>query len=188
MALQKVPTDMIEDAAVTAAKLAASLDLSGKTLTLPAANRGTIVQVVNTQTGAVATGSDTIPFDDTIPQQSSEGDEYMTLSITPTSAANKLKIDVTFIFAVSALAAVCVALFQDSTENALAVATTRVEAAGVMATITFSHYMTAGTASATTFKVKAGPSTGTLSFNGSAGTRRWGGTCASSITITEIRV
>ena len=148
--------------------------------------RSRIVQVVNTQTGAVATGSTVIPFDDTIPQNT-EGDEYMTRAITPTSASNLLKIEVVFNCAVSALAQVCVALFQDSTANALATMTpSRVEAAGVQTSCCFIHYMTAGTTSATTFKVRAGPSTGTLTFNGSGGTRRWGGTMASSITITEI--
>lgn len=147
-----------------------------------------IIQVVNTQTGAVATGSTTIPFDDTIPQNT-EGDEYMTLAITPTSATNKLKIDVTFNCAVSALAQVCVALFQDSTANAVAAMTpSRIEAAGVQTSCTFSHYMTAGTTSATTFKVRAGPTSGTLTFNGSAGSRLFGGVMASSITITEIKV
>ena len=184
----KVSGDIIGDGEITATHLASTLDLSGKTLTLPAANQSRIIQVVHTQTGAVATGSDVIPFDDTIPQQSSEGDEYMTLAITPTSATSKLLIEVVFNCAVSALAQVCVALFQDSTENALATMTPgRIEAAGVQTSCSFKHYMVAGTTSETTFKVKAGPSTGTLTFNGSGGTRRWGGTMASSITITEIR-
>lgn len=145
-------------------------------------------QVVNTQTGAVATGSTTIPFDDTIPQNT-EGDEYMTLAVTPGNVNNKLRIDVVFTCAVSALASVAVALFQDSNANAIAVSTpARVEAAGVMVTAAFTHYMTAGTVSATTFKVRAGPSAGTLTFNGSGGARRFGGVMASSITITEIVV
>ena len=54
---------------------------------------GGVVQVVNTTTGAVATGTTTMPQDDTIPQNT-EGDEYMTLAITPKDATNKLKIDV----------------------------------------------------------------------------------------------
>jgi hypothetical protein len=173
---------------VTANMLSDTLDLSGKTVTLPTTNRSTVVQIVNTQTGAVATGSTTVPFDDTIPQNT-EGDEYMTLAITPTSATNKLKIEVVFHCAVSALANVVVALFQDSTANALAaVLTSRVEAAAAPGVVTFTHYMTAGTTSATTFKVRAGPTAGTLTFNGGSGTRRFGGVMASSITITEIKV
>lgn len=42
---------------------------------------GDVVQVVNTQTGAVSTGTTVIQNDDTIPQIG-EGDEYMTLAET----------------------------------------------------------------------------------------------------------
>lgn len=169
---------------ITATMLAATLDLSSKTVSLPATAQK-VRQVVHTQEGDVATGTAVIPFDDTIPQNT-EGVEYMTLAITPTNAASTLKIEVVFNFAVSALAQVAVALFQDSTAAALAAMTgSRVEAAGVQAICVFTHYMTAGTTSATTFKVRAGSSTGTLTFNGSAGARRFGGVMASSITITE---
>jgi hypothetical protein len=48
------------------------------------------------------------------------------------------------------------------------------------------HYMTAGTTSATTFKVRGGVNAGTLTFNGEVGARLFGGVCASSITVTEI--
>lgn len=185
IAANAVGTAEIADGTVAAGDLAATLDLSSKTLTLPA-GATKIRQVVNTQTGAVATGSTTIPFDDTIPQNT-EGDQYMTLSITPTSATSKLRIDVVFNCAASALAQVVVALFQDSTANALAAITaSRIEAAGVQTTTTLTHYMTAGTTSATTFKVRAGPSSGTLTFNGSGGVRRFGGVTVSSMTITEI--
>lgn len=176
----KIPANLLED----------TLDLSSKTLTLPVngSRAGDIVQIVNTQTGAVATGSTTIPFDDTIPQNT-EGEEYMSLAITPKSATNKLKIDVVLNCACSSLAQIVVALFQDSTANALAAMTpSRIEAAGVQSSCSFSHYMAAGTTSATTFKVRAGPSSGTMTFNGSGGARRFGGVMASSITITEIKV
>lgn len=149
---------------------------------------GFVVQVVNTQTGAMATGTTVIPSDDTIPQNT-EGDEYMTLAITPKAATNKLRIDVVFFGTVSVAGHLLVALFQDATANALAATEARVEAGGSMATVSFTYYMTAGTTSATTFKVRAGPSTaGTTTFNGTAGARRMGGVGASSITITEIKV
>ena len=50
-----------------------------------------LVQVVNTETGAVATGTTNAVADNTIPQNT-EGDEYMTLAITPTNTNNKLLI------------------------------------------------------------------------------------------------
>jgi len=152
---------------------------------------GASVQVVNTQTGAVATGTTTMPNDDSIPQKT-EGDEYMTLAITPTSATNILKIDVVFFgnedSNVSNVATV--ALFQDDTVGALAagqfgLTQNQSQAYGV----SFTYWMTAGTTSATTFKVRAGMNSGgTFRMNGGYGSRQLGGVLMSSITITEIKV
>lgn len=146
---------------------------------------GRIVQVVNTITGAVATGTTVIPFDDTIPQ-SGEGDQYMTLAITPTNSGNKLKIDVVVVGAGSVNSYNYAALFQDSTADALAAVATEIATGGDISTVKFTHYMSAGTTSATTFKVRAGSGAGTYTFNGVASGRIFGGIMASSITITEI--
>lgn len=147
---------------------------------------GNVIQVVNYQTGAVATGTTTIPADDTIPQNT-EGTEFMTLAITPTSASNKLLIQVSFVASYSVTAGIQVVLFQDSTANGLAQHGSYASSVGSLVSITFSHYMTAGTTSATTFKVRAGAgAAGTITFNGSSGARFYGGALASSIIITEI--
>jgi hypothetical protein len=146
-----------------------------------------IVQVVNTQTGASTTGSTAIPDDNSIPQNT-EGDEYMTLAVTPTSATNKLRIDVVCLLANSGGSAVRAALFQDSTADALAAGRNAGNTAGAMVQVSFTHYMTAGTTSSTTFKVRGGGDGGTTTFNGSGGTRLFGGVAASSITITEVTV
>ena len=151
---------------------------------------GRIVQTVNTQTGAVDTGTTTMPQDDTIPQNT-EGDEYMTLAITPSNASNKLKIDVVWHGSSGASSGIMVAgLFQDTTANALAAGSGGThQSANDMQHIYFSHFMTAGTTSATTFKVRVGfSSAGTTTFNGSGSGRRLGGVFASSITIQEIEV
>ena len=147
---------------------------------------GAVIQVVNTQTGAVNTGSTIFPIDNTTPQNT-EGDEYMTLAITPRNTSNKLKIEVTFMGSISGAGTWGVGLFQDSTANALAAALAQGATSGERLTVTFIHYMTAGTVSATTFKVRAGPGTGgTTTFNGATGTQIFNGLAASSITITEI--
>jgi hypothetical protein len=150
---------------------------------------GDVIQVVNTQTGAMATGSTIIPWDNTIPQNS-EGDQYMSLAITPTSATNVLLIQVVGNFANSAAAASTImALFQDTGVNALAVAWARSQGANDANEMEISYYMVAGTINSTTFKVRAGPEgAATLTFNGQAGTAFLGGTLMSSITITEIKV
>ena len=147
---------------------------------------GSVLQVVNITTGAVATGTATIPQDDTIPQNT-EGTEFMTLSITPTSATSRLRIDVVVNGAGSATNSWIVALFQDSTANALAAISYNIAANNVAETAAFTYYMTAGTTSSTTFKVRGGLiSAGTYTFNGQSSSRLLGGVMASSITITEI--
>lgn len=152
------------------------------TVQTPMLGTGAVLQVVNFQTGTGATGTGIIPYDNTIPQIT-EGNEYMTLAITPKFATSKLKIDVVFIAAnsLSNTNGFTVALFQDSTANALATGITTI-GNNQFSTFCFTHYMTAGTTSSTTFRVRAGSGTGTTTFNGSV----MGGTLASSITITEI--
>lgn len=148
---------------------------------------GSVIQVVNYQTGAVSTGTTTIPQDDSIPQNT-EGDEYMSLAITPTNASNKLLINVVCVAANSNGGLQIVALFQDSTANAIAATGDEGTNTGLVRPVTLNHYMTAGTTSATTFKVRCGfPSAGTTTFNGEGGSRLFGGVCSSSITITEIK-
>jgi hypothetical protein len=152
----------------------------------PAGASGKLVQVVNTETGTVATGTTQIPIDNTIPQNT-EGDQYMTLAITPTSATNKLKIDVVFFGASTGGTWTTVAIFQDTTANAIAAFSNFQTIANGACNSAFSHFMTAGTTSATTFKVRAGPhQAATTTFNGNSGTQLLGGVMASSITISEI--
>jgi hypothetical protein len=147
-----------------------------------------VVQLVNVTDGALNTGSTFIPKDDTIPQIT-EGDEYMTLAITPKAATNKLKIDVVFNGSMTASGRLLVALFQDSTANALAVGGNYVptDMTNGIRPVVFTHYMLAGTTSATTFKVRAGGQAGAVTFNGESAARILGGILSSSITITEIR-
>jgi len=146
------------------------------------------IQTVNVTDGAFASGATVIPVDDTKPQNT-EGVEFMTLAITPTSATNKLKIEVVFNGAPSANNAVTVALFQDSTADALAAALKYYPTNNVIDNCKFTHYMDAGTTSSTTFKVRAGcNSSGTVYFNGASSGRKFGDVMASSITISEIRV
>ena len=147
---------------------------------------GKVVQVVNFQTGAVATGTTVIPFDDTIPQIT-EGDQYMTLAITPTNASNILLISVN-------ISAVCNntdvfstgALFVDTTANALHALTSHagVNQARQMHLI---HRVVAGTTSELTFRYRqGGDAASTTTFNGRAGGRLFGDIPKSSITITEL--
>ena len=150
-------------------------------------NSGAIRQIVYTETGAVATGTTGIPPDDTIPQNT-EGDQYMSLAITPKDSASTLTIDIQGIFAASSATSLWGALFQDSTASALASSGIEMTEIGRPKILTLTHTMTAGTTSATTFKFRVGKSAGdagTITFNGSGGTRQMGGSFASSIIIRE---
>jgi len=208
MALSKVKDGMRTTTALDATLLSGNLPaISGTNLTnLPAANLtgtlpaisgasltnlpggGKLVQLVNATTGSVATGTTRFNEDDTIPQNT-EGDEWMSLAITPTSASNKLWIQFSVgIFHTSGLGSFFCGLFQDTTANALA---------GTIDTFTgnwdrrieLTHYMTSGTTSATTFKIRAGnTNAATTTFNGASGGRYFGGVLSSTLTIMEISV
>lgn len=153
---------------------------------------GTVVQVKNYQFGSVLDlGNAQIPYDDTIPQNT-EGGEVMTLAITPLSTTNKLKIDVLVNMSGSISAEkIVVALFQDSTANALAISCEELYDSAYMLAVPLTYFMTAGTESSTTFKVRAGrtdsSTSNAVTINGHDGSRKFGGVSATSITITEIK-
>lgn len=182
--LDKAGQTLAENLAVTDGKTIDGRDISVDGALLDTlASRG-IIQVVNTQTGAVATGTTIIPYDDTIPQIS-EGNQYMSLAITPSNVNNKLLIQV--VCNGETGQTLTAALFQDDTANALAAASGFSN--NYMVSIAFNYFMTAGTTSSTTFKVRMGGSAaGTTTFNGVSGGRKFGGVLMSSITITEIKV
>lgn len=141
------------------------------------------VQIKHISSGAVHTCTTVMPADDTKPKNT-EGDEILTLAITPKSATNYLWI----IFNTNegfyvTTAGSSIALFQDSTADALAAIS-----GWVYVPTTLIHKMTAGTTAETTFKIRVGPiSAGTLYLNSQSGssTRVYGGISATTLTIIE---
>lgn len=145
-----------------------------------------IAQVVSTLSTDVNTGTRRIPLDDTIPQNT-EGDEYMTCTITPTNTTSTLVIDVRLQGSASTSASLAMALFQDSGPNALAATVgSTINGTSVLACASLLYTMTAGTTKATTFKIRAAVNSGTMTFNGFAAARLFGAIAKSSITITEV--
>lgn len=146
------------------------------------------MQVVSTIVSAMATGSTAAYNDNTIPQNT-EGDQFMSLSIIPTSAVNRLRIAVTVNFSSSSGDHVVIGLFQDSVANALAANLIAIYDGSYSDNcVTFVFEMIAGTTSAITFKVRIGSTNGrTITFNGTGGAAKLGGVMPSSITITEIK-
>lgn len=162
----------VRDAGITLAKLATSAR--------------SVLQDIVTLSGAVATGTTTIPFDDTIPQ-STEGTEFLTATITPTSSTSRLVIEaVVHLSSNTAARYLIAALFQDSGANALAAASSYAETVSGPRQVVLLHEMAAGTTSATTFRVRAGAdSAATVTLNGVAGARRFGGITVSSLRVQE---
>lgn len=149
-----------------------------------------LIQTVNAETGAVATGTTVMDRDDTIPQNT-EGDEYMSLAITPTDAANRLIIDIVCHLASNTgTSFMMAALFKDAVANALACGfQAKNDAVDHLSMVAFRHVMVAGTTDEIIFKVRAGAEgAGTTTFNGVGGSRLFGGVLASSVTIKEEKI
>jgi hypothetical protein len=148
-------------------------------------NRGLVVQKVSAETSAVATGSTTIPSDNTIPQIT-EGDQYMSQGITPVKSTSILVIEVTIVISSSAANAGTTALFRDGAVNAIAACSQEFSNFNVPWVHHFAHIMPSASTASTTFTVRAGSnSAGTTTFNGASGARLMGGAMASSVIITE---
>jgi hypothetical protein len=175
---------------------------SGDTFTIPSgatfSNLGTatgfgaggkVVQIAqSTPVSALATGTTGFPIDDTVPT-SSEGHEFLTLAFTPTSATNKLLIQVQIHLSHTVgTTSHMTALFKDSDATPLCVGHVNMERTSHdIHTNFFQHYMTSGSTSAITFKVRAGGNTAsTMYMNVQSGARCFGGTFLSYILIMEI--
>lgn len=149
---------------------------------------GAVIEEQDTAPSAVATGTTIIPIDDTNPQNT-EGDQYMSVSITPKSTTSKLVIQILAMVANSAISPyIAGALFQDSTANALNAVVGRTALASDPLMLSLTHPMLAGTTSATTFKFRVGGgAAGTTTFNGQVGGRFFGAIPKSSMVITEFK-
>lgn len=147
---------------------------------------GSIVQAVMTTYNAAAAGSTAIPEDDTIPQIT-EGDEFMTQAITPKAATNILIVEAKVFGAYSVAAQIVAALFRDAGANAIAVGVQYQNTANGMNSIIVTAKVVAGSTAATTFKIRAGGSAGTFTFNGFASGRKYGDVAKSSIKIIEYK-
>jgi hypothetical protein len=171
------------------------------TLTLPAltgtvlttATSGVVLQMVRSQTSANTSGSTAIPGDNTIPQIT-EGFEVLTATITPVSATSKLYVQA-FIYAMESTNVsddLVLALFRDSTANALSVGTSLNGSGGreVGAPMIATAYVDASSTASTTFRARIGTTgVSTVILNvvpGSVTYPKYGGVYVSSMTITEI--
>tara|TARA_R110001599_G_scaffold45300_6_gene134044 strand:- start:2562 stop:3248 length:687 start_codon:yes stop_codon:yes gene_type:complete len=145
-----------------------------------------VVQQVYATDATYASTTDTFPLDDTIPQNT-EGAEAVTVAITPTSASNYLLVEAGGMFTnSSSTTCVVLALFQDSTADAIAASGHPVSSASNANSGSITHRMAAGTTSATTFKLRFAGQSGTTYRNGTSSARLFGGRTNSWIMVTEI--
>jgi len=174
MALTKLHGNMIEDGTVSPTHLHAS-------------SKSVVVQRVLSSTGAVATGTTITPSDDTVPT-SSEGTEFMTANITPTSATNYLDISGVVHASASTSGRITVAVFVGASATPISVAGQAIANNNNIFAIPFRARVVAGSTSELTIRVRAGlHNAGTVTFNGEGGNRLYGGSLVSYIEISEIK-
>ena len=145
---------------------------------------GIVVQRVSTQTGAVQSGSGFYTINDSIPQIT-DGNLFLTLAITPQSAANILVVNVTACLENPGSSFVMGGIFNNLSSDCLSIATI-FGAAGIQNDFWLQHEMTAGTTSPITFYFRAGGNVSSLTtLNGTGGSRTFGGVNCTIMQITE---
>ena len=148
---------------------------------------GGIVQTVITQDGAPATGSTGVVFDNSTPQQSTDGFSVMTRTITPKAAANTLAIDALVNCETDGGTSWAIILYQDGGEDAVAVATSNQDgvAGGTTQGRLYFEVAAGGTAEIT-FKIFVGTiAADTITFNGRNDTGLFNGKMNSFLKVTE---
>jgi hypothetical protein len=149
---------------------------------------GTVVGHSIATNGAVATdASGNMPGNSNTIPTNTEGSQLISASITPKNTANILVIEAWLYGDASVSSVMQIAVFQDSTANAIATQFVNPNAfvnSPFLFQVKFS--MTAGTTSSTTFKLRFGlDRAGTMTVNGASGSQLGGGVMLSGIEVTE---
>jgi len=126
---------------------------------------GKVGQVVTALSAATTTNSTAIPGDDTIPQNT-EGDEILTLAITPANSSSKLVIFVTIAAWYNSTSAQTkvAALFKDSDASAI-YSITDATNDDYTKCLSFHWTQTSGSTSSQTFKLRVGSASGNVVVN-----------------------
>ena len=150
---------------------------------------GDTVQISRSSTGETSLLATVMPVDDTIPQNT-EGNEILTASLTPKSAANRIEIRAgIFASVITSIGSCVAAIFRDSTANALAASAITIPALDYVTILHLNTFVTAGAVSSTTLKLRCGPNAGgrSIRLNGSGG-RSFGGVADTHLELREIVV
>jgi hypothetical protein len=129
-----------------------------------------------------------IPLDDTVPT-STEGDEVVTVTITPTSATNRIRVRFQAFGSVSgATIALVGALYIDASAAATRTTVGASGTANYPDSILLEYEYVPGDTSSHTYKIRVGPGTaGTVRLNGTSAARYFGGTAAATLIVEEIK-
>lgn len=128
------------------------------------------------------------PCDNSIPQNT-EGDEIITLAITPKVATSTLRISFNGMFGSSSAGLIGVGLFVDATAGALNANSVRSNSAAGCVNMQFVHTVSAGSTAARTYKIRFGPDVGgpaSAFINGDNASRIFGGVSIAHLEIDEI--
>lgn len=158
------------------------IQLFGPTTPLP----GHIVQLMHKFITSVASGTTVLPSDDTVPQDT-EGEAALTITLNPTSAANVGLINTHVNASGSTASTITAALFTNSSASALAATANIVESAGRMFQLGIRYMRILGRTTPVILTVRVGLSVaGTVTLNGVAAARLYGGVYDSYIEVQEI--
>lgn len=148
---------------------------------------GEPVQVRRSTVGTLVTGSTQVPIDNTIPQIT-EGDQYMSLAVTPTSAANLLRLVAVGNYSnTGASAFVVQSIFRDAVANAIASGVCFENQGSAFMQVVTDCYSLAASTSSTTVRVRTGANVvGTTNMNGTNGSQYYGGALSSFLEVTEL--
>lgn len=143
---------------------------------------GIVVQQVRSNSTSNFTTTTTIPQDNTIPQIT-EGAEFLTVTITPTNGSNVLILEANLSFDAITSPNQTIAFFVDATANALAAFPCVVDVGGQRPNYSPRFYLTAGSTTARTYRLRVGPAVaGTCVVNPAL----YGGVAFSSFIVSEI--
>jgi hypothetical protein len=199
----EITTSKILDGAVTNAKVATGVDASKLTtgtlpiariadaaVTAPKLQNGVTLQTVYAQTTSLVEVTGAIPIDNTKPQ-STEGNEVLTATITPSSATSKIVVQAAIVGTLgNAAGTITLSVFKGEATDAIASVWSS-GGVGYAMILPIAYQDTPNSTSAVTYKIRAGYAGGTsagLYINRSNnGAAIYGGTMTSWMTLTEIK-
>jgi hypothetical protein len=147
---------------------------------------GFVVDRAYAEYTANAALSTLIPSDDTIPQVT-EGTQILSVTITPKSTTNRLRIFWRGTAAASDVGNICAAAFVNGAANAVAAESNTAGSIAFRYHMTLAHEYVPGTTSAQTITIRVGAASGTVRLNGSDTARLLGGAMRSTLIVEELK-